>query len=169
MWLNFWRGEFCLISRGFGRDGNFWTTWKPCERDLQSGIWDKVANCVDIPDTVKENATEKEFNCSALCRPTKVLLHPPHHWTLSKSGKGAILLLMLAVSEGQLNCLASYHSVSFLIALLDNFVINQYTEFINSLWGQVVGCLLDHFRAAKAPVVHVMQEDLPHVSHLIEN
>ena len=90
-------GEFCLISRGFGRDGIFCTTWKPCERELQSGIWDKVAKSVDIPDKVEENATEQEFNCSALCRPTKVLLHPSHHWTLSKSGKGAILLFMVAV------------------------------------------------------------------------
>jgi len=29
---------------------------------------------------------------------------------------------------------------------------------------KVVSCLLAHFRAAKAPIVHVMQEDLPHLS-----
>ena len=29
---------------------------------------------------------------------------------------------------------------------------------------KVVSSLLGHFRTAKAPIVHVMQEDLPHVS-----
>ena len=28
--------------------------------------------------------------------------------------------------------------------------------------------LLGHFRAAKAPIVHVMQEDLPHVSQFLD-
>ena len=30
---------------------------------------------------------------------------------------------------------------------------------------KVVSCLLGHFRTAEAPIVHVMQEDLPHVSY----
>jgi len=29
---------------------------------------------------------------------------------------------------------------------------------------KVVSCLLGHFRTAEAPIVHVMQEDLPHLS-----
>ena len=32
----------------------------------------------------------------------------------------------------------------------------------------MVSNLLGHFRAAKAPIVHVMQEDLPHVSQFLD-